>query len=110
MFIDHLNHRYLTIKEKLSGRETRWIEELIAFNFIIIYYKKAKNLIDSLSRRSDFKDNNELFTMKRQPLLNFLSKFQKHLEDAKNDPIEEQSIDSNEIPLFENILNLVEIL
>ncbi len=41
------------------------MEELIAFNFIIIYYKKAKNLANGLSRQSDFKDNNELFATKR---------------------------------------------
>ncbi len=62
---------------------------MAAFDFTIIYYKKAKNLIDSLSRRSDFKDNNELSTTKCQPFLNFLSKFQKYLENAKNDPAKE---------------------
>ena len=75
MFINHLNHYYLIIKVKLNDRETRWIEKLIAFDFTIIYYKKAKNLIDNLSQRSNFKDNNELSITRRQPLLNFLSKF-----------------------------------
>ncbi len=64
MFTNHLNHCYLTMKAKLNGKEVRWIEELIAFDFTIIYYKGIKNLVDGLSRRFDFKDNNELFTMK----------------------------------------------
>ena len=41
------------------------MEELAAFDFTIIYYKEVKNPIDNLFRRLDFKDNNELFTMKR---------------------------------------------
>ena len=74
---------------KLNDKKARWIEKLIAFNFTIIYCKKAKTPINSLSQRSDFKDNNELSITKRQFLLNFLSKFQEHLKDAKNNPIEE---------------------
>ena len=86
------------------------MKELTTFDFTIIYYKRVKNLINSLSRRFDFKDNNELSTTRYQPLLNFLSKFQEHLGDIKNDPIEEQNIDSNETPLFGNVLNLIETL
>jgi len=80
---------------------------LITFDFTIIYCKKAKNLIDNLFRQFDFKDDNKLFTTRYQPLLNFLSKFQEYLGDIKNDPIKEQSIDSNKTLLFENVLNLV---
>ncbi len=65
------------------------MEELTAFDFIIIYYEKAKNLIDGLSRRPDFKDDNKLSTMKCQLLLNFLFKFQKYLKSTKNDLVEE---------------------
>ena len=83
---------------------------MATFNFTIIYYKKAKNLIDGLSRQSDFKDNNELFITKHQLLLNFLSKFQKHLKNTKNNPIKKQNIDSNKIPLFKNVLNLIKTL
>ncbi len=86
------------------------MEKLITFDFIIIYCKKAKNLTNGLSRRSNFKDNNELFIMRRQSFLNFLSKFQKHLKNTKNDPAEEQNIDSNETPLFKSVLNLVKAL
>ena len=89
MFTNHLNHCYLTMKAKLNGRKVRWMEELTAFNFTIIYYKRVKNPTDSLSRRFNFKDNSELSITKCQPFLNFLSKFQKHLEDTKNDPVEE---------------------
>ncbi len=83
------------------------MKELIAFNFIIIYYKKAKNLINNLFQRPNFKDNSKLSITKYQPLSNFLSKFQEHLENAKNDLVKKQSIDFNEILLLENILNLV---
>jgi len=89
MFIDHLNHRYLITKIKLNNKKARWMEELTAFDFIIIYCKRAKNLTDSLSQRSNFKDDNKLFTTRRQLFLNFLSKFQEHLGGMKNDPAEE---------------------
>jgi len=48
MFIDHLNHRYLITKVKLNGKEAKWIEELVAFDFTIIYCKRVKNLVDNL--------------------------------------------------------------
>ena len=86
------------------------MKELIAFDFIIIYCKGIKNLIDGLFQRSNFKDDNELFTTKRQPLLNFLSKFQKHLKNIKNNPIKKQNIDFNKTPLSKNILNLIKAL
>ena len=107
MFTDHLNHRYLIIKAKLNDKKTRWIKELIAFDFTIIYRKKAKNPINGLFRRFNFKDDNKLSTMKRQPLLNFLSKFQKHLKNTKNDLTKKQNINSNETPLLKNVLNLI---
>ena len=110
MFIDYLNYRYLTTKTKLNSREIRWMEELATFDFTIIYYKEAKNLINGLSRRSNFKDDNELSTTKCQPFLSFLFKFQKYLEDIKNDSIKKQSIDFNKTLLFKNVLNLIKIL
>jgi len=61
----------------------------LAFDFIIIYYEEVKNLINGLSQQSDFKDDNELFAIRYQLFLNFLSKFQEHLENTKNDLIEE---------------------
>jgi len=94
----------------LNGREARWIKELVAFDFTIIYYKKAKNPINSLSRQPDFKDDSELSTTKRQLLLNFLFKFQKHLRDVKSNPIKKQNIDFNETLLFKSVLSLVGIL
>ncbi len=108
MFINHLNHRYLTIKAKLNNKEVKYIEKLTVFNFTIIYCKKAKNLIDSLVQRSNFKDNNKLSTTKYQLFLNFLSKFQEYLKDTKIDPIKKQNIDFNKTLLFKNVLNLIE--
>ena len=87
--MDHLNHCYLVTKAKLSGREARWIEELTTFDFTIIYCKKVKNPINNLFQQSNFKDNNELSITKRQPFLNFLSKFQEYLGGAKSDLVEE---------------------
>jgi hypothetical protein len=49
VLIDHLNYRYLATKAKLSGHEAKWIEELVAFDFIIIYYEGSKNPTDGLS-------------------------------------------------------------
>src|SRR6266699_5647963 len=83
------------------------MKDLITFNLIIIYYKKAKNLINNLFQRPNFKDNSKLSITKYKPLSNFLSKFQEHLENAKNDLVKKQSIDFNEILLLETILNLV---
>ncbi len=50
MLTNHLNNCYLATKAKLNDKEARWIEELVAFDFTIIYCKRAKNLIDGLSR------------------------------------------------------------
>ncbi len=104
---DHLNHRYLATKAKLNGKEAKWIEELAAFDFTIIYHERVKNPIDGLSRRSNFKDDSELFATRRQLLPNFLSKFQEHLGGTKNDPAEEQSIDFDETFLPRNVLSLI---
>ncbi len=56
---------------------------------MIIYYKRAKNPINNLFQQFNFKDNNELSIIKRQSLLNFLSKFQEHLKNIKNNLIKE---------------------
>ncbi len=83
---------------------------MTTFDFTIIYYKRAKNPINGLFQRFDFKDNSELFTMRRQPFSNFLSKFQEHLKNINNNLIKEQNIDFNKTSLFKNILNLVKTL
>jgi len=109
VFTDYLNYRYLIIKAKLNGKEVRWMEELITFDFMIIYCKRVKNLVDGLFRRPDFKDDSELFIIKCQSFSNFLSKFQEYLEGIKSDPVEKQSIDFDETLLFGSVLNLVKI-
>jgi len=50
---DHLNHRYLTTKAKLSWRQARWMQELAVFDFYIEYREGKKNPADRLSRRPD---------------------------------------------------------
>ncbi len=106
VFTNHLNHRYFTTKTKLNGKKAKWIKELATFDFTIIYYKGAKNPINNLFRQFNFKDNNELSTTKRQPLPNFLFKFQEHLKNTKNDLAEKQSIDFDETPLLRSVLSL----
>ena len=64
------------------------MEELTTFNFTVIYCKRIKNLINGLFRQPDFKDDNELSITKRQLFPNFLFKFQEHLKNTKNDPVE----------------------
>ncbi len=86
------------------------MKKLIAFNFTIIYYKRAKNLVDGLFRRSNFKDDNELSTTRHQLLLNFLFKFQEYLKGTKNNLTKKQNIDFNETLLFRNVLNLIKAL
>ncbi len=86
------------------------MEKLIAFDFTIIYCKRAKNLIDGLFRRSNFKDDSELSATRHQFFLSFLFKFQEYLGGTKNDPAEEQSIDFGKTLLFGSVLNLIRVL
>lgn len=72
---DHLNHRYLATKAKLSGRQARWMEELSAFDFTIEYREGKKNPADGLSRRPDLRDSSEVAEARRVPLASFLERF-----------------------------------
>ena len=72
---DHLNHRYLTTKAKLSWRQARWMQELAIFDFHIEYREGKKNPADGLSRRPDHWDSSEAAEAKRAPLASFLDKF-----------------------------------
>jgi transposase InsO family protein len=79
---DHLNHRYLATKQKLSGRQARWMEELSVFDFTIEYQEGKKNPADGLSRRPDLRDTGEVDEARRLPLANFLGRF--HLSGPQN--------------------------
>jgi hypothetical protein len=72
---DHLNHRYLSTKPKLSWRQARWLEELSVFDFKIEYREGSRNPADGLSRRPDLQDPNEQSEAQRAPLATFLNKF-----------------------------------
>ena len=72
---DHLNHRYLTTKAKLSWRQARWMQELAVFDFYIEYREGKKNPADGLSRRPDHWSSSEAAEAKRAPLASFLDKF-----------------------------------
>lgn len=74
--MDHLNHRYLATKTRISGREARWMEELAPFSFIIEYREGKKNLADGLSRRPDHLDRSELALARKCLLETFLGKFE----------------------------------
>lgn len=73
---DHLNHRYLATKTKISRREARWMEELAPFSFSIDYREGRKNPADGLSWRPDHVDWSELAVARKQPLEMFLGKFE----------------------------------
>ena len=72
---DHLNHRYLATKPKLSARQARWMEELAVFDFVIEYREGKKNPADGLSRRPDLRDSSEVEEARRVPLTGFLERF-----------------------------------
>jgi hypothetical protein len=75
VWTDHLNHRYLATKPKLSPRQARWMEELAIFDFTIEYREGKKNPADGLSRRPDHRDGGEAAEAMRAPLANFLDRF-----------------------------------
>ena len=74
---DHLNHRYLATKAKLSARQARWMEELAVFDFVIEYREGKKNPADGLSRRPDLRDSGEVEEARRAPLASFLERFER---------------------------------
>jgi transposase InsO family protein len=72
---DHLNHRYLATKPKLSWRQARWMEEMSVFDFKIEYREGKKNPADGLSRRPDLRDSGEVMEARKAPLTSFLGRF-----------------------------------
>ena len=72
---DHLNHRYLATKAKLSWRQARWMQELAVFDFNIEYREGKKNPADGLSRRPDHWDSSEAVAAKKAPLASFIERF-----------------------------------
>ena len=56
---DYNNFRYFITTKKLNAKQIRWIEKLIAFNFIIEYRKRKLNFANASSKKSDIiKSNN----------------------------------------------------
>jgi transposase InsO family protein len=72
---DHLNHRYLATKPKLSWRQARWMEEMSVFDFKIEYREGKKNPADGLSRRPDLRVSGEALEARKAPLASFLGRF-----------------------------------
>jgi hypothetical protein len=72
---DHLNHRYLAMKPKLSWRQAQWIEEMLVFDFKIEYREGKKNPTDGLSRRPDLRVSGKALEARKALLVSFLGRF-----------------------------------
>src|SRR5882724_1689366 len=58
IFTDHENLQHFMTTKVLSRQQVRWAEELLYFDFIIIYHPGTKNgKADALSRRPDYEEN-----------------------------------------------------
>lgn len=66
---DHLNHKYLMDKQKVSSRQIRWLEELAEFNFKITWREGPKNPADGLSRKPQHEGEDIEGTALNQDLL-----------------------------------------
>ena len=54
---DHRSLVHFQTQPMLSGRQTRWIEALSRFNYVVEYIKGVDNIVaDALSRRADHND------------------------------------------------------
>lgn len=56
---DHLNHKYLISKPKLTPKQVTVLDELCPFNFVIEHRPGTLNPADALSRRADYIDRQE---------------------------------------------------
>ncbi|MBE3049288.1 hypothetical protein IMZ48_43670 [Candidatus Bathyarchaeota archaeon] len=72
---DHLNYKHLATKAKLSAKEARQAEELLVFDFEIVYREGTKNLADALSRRLDHFSDADKQAARQAPLQGLLSRF-----------------------------------
>lgn len=77
---DHLNHKYLLSKPQLSARQSRWLQDIVEFDFVIRHVPGARNPADGLSRRPDHRGTAEETTQAR---MEHLSEFTSRFEDPR---------------------------
>jgi len=92
---DHLNHKYLASKPKLTSRQVTALDELCPFNFTIQYRPGLANPADSLSRRPDHFNEEAAAQAKASQLPLFLAKF------AENEQRESHSASQNTQPTLQ---------
>ena len=64
---DHKSLIHFQTQPMLSGRQTRWLETLSRFNYVVEYMKGSENIVaDALSRRIDHNDGS--VPLDRQPV------------------------------------------
>ena len=64
---DHKSLIYFQTQPMLSGRQTRWVETLSRYNYVVEYIRGADNIVaDALSRRVDHNDGSVPF--EREPV------------------------------------------
>jgi hypothetical protein len=74
MLIDHKNLKYFMFTKQLNRKQSRWIQFLINFHFVIIYlFDKSNEKADSLIKRTKDVSNkeNDRQTQQNQILLSF---------------------------------------
>ncbi|KPM33885.1 hypothetical protein AK830_g12686, partial [Neonectria ditissima] len=82
---DHLNHRYLATKPKLSSKQVAALDNLHPFDFKIIYRPGAKNPADGLSRRPDHFDKEAADRARMATLPLFLSRFEAERQESSSE-------------------------
>ena len=75
---DHKSLIHFQTQPMLSGRQTRWIETLSRYNYVVEYMKGSENIVaDALSRRVDHNDGT--VPLDRQPILSIRKEHLKQL-------------------------------
>ena len=70
IYTDHRNLEYFTTTKVLNKRQARWAENLVEFNFVVMYRTGASNTkADLLSRRADYIPKGEEARKPDPPLL-----------------------------------------
>jgi hypothetical protein len=82
MLIDHKNLKYFMFTKQLNRRQSKWIQFLIDFHFVIIYlFEKSNEKVDSLIRRIEdvLEKKNDRQKQQNQILLSS-ARFEKELQ------------------------------
>ncbi len=78
MLIDHKSLKYFMLIKQLNRRQSRWIQFLIDFYFVIIYlFEKSNEKVDSLIKRTKNVSDKKNDRQKQQnQILLFLERFE----------------------------------